>query len=212
MKHIFKTFALVLFVLTSQAFANGNQDEKITIKVLTPSAVKAAIGDFPKPGSVEEAADFKEILDWQNKRSTEECDYAHMQESANIETLFVANNGPLTAKEASKLKKLTFKKYAEAGLNIMIAKRQYKRPRPYDANPEVKPCIDLESSSAFPSGHATIARFYAHLLSEYYPERKASFFKRANEAALNRVIGGVHHPSDIKAGMILGDVIYQLLK
>ena len=34
----------------------------------------------------------------------------------------------------------------------------------------------------------------------------------AYQGALNRVIGGVHHPSDIAAGKDLGDAIYKALK
>lgn len=32
---------------------------------------------------------------------------------------------------------------------------------------------------------------------------------RADEAALLRVIGGVHHPSDIAAGKLLADSLYR---
>jgi acid phosphatase (class A) len=211
MNSLLKLITVTSFLFSFSLLANDESSEKLTIKILTPSAIKSAIGEFPKVGSKEESLDFNELLDWQNKRSTEECDYAESQKSANLENLFVINNGPLTEKEAKRIKRLTFKKYAEAGLNIVIAKKQYNRPRPYNANPEIKPCIELESSSAFPSGHAAIAQFYAHILSEYYPNRRASFFKRSDEAALNRVIGGVHHPSDILAGKKLGNVIYELL-
>jgi acid phosphatase (class A) len=205
---------LISFVL-SMAIISGNSfaaDEKFSIKVLTPSAIKSLLGDFPQTGSTEEVADVKTLIAWQDKRTVEECEYADSQNSSNLTALFSDNNGPLTAEEASKLEKRTFKIYAEAGLSILLAKKLYNRARPYDAHSEVKPCIELETSTSFPSGHATIARFYANVLTEYFPARKAEFFKRADEAALNRVIGGVHYPSDIAAGKKLGDEIYKLLK
>ena len=40
-----------------------------------------------------------------------------------------------------------------------------------------------------------------------FPERAALLLKLGDQAALNRVIGGVHHPSDIAAGKKLGDAI-----
>jgi acid phosphatase (class A) len=48
---------------------------------------------------------------------------------------------------------------------------------------------------------------YARLLAVIYPERAEVFRAQGDQAALNRVIGGVHHPSDIIAGKKLGDIL-----
>jgi acid phosphatase (class A) len=204
----FLTIISFILIFNANAFAK----EELSVGILTPNSIRKVLGDFPAAGSKEEALDYSILLKLQNTRSTEECDYAESQSKANIKTIFASNNGPLSENEASRLQKTLFKYYAEAGVNILLAKKLYKRPRPYDANPEIKPCIELESSSAYPSGHAAIARVFAHLLSDILPARKEAFFKRANEAAMNRVIGGVHHPSDIIAGVKLGDEIYKLMK
>lgn len=198
------------FFLTNASFAKS--EDKVKFRVFTPSAIKSLLGDFPTAGSAAEAADYKTLLAWQETRTTEQCDNAEAQSSANLKTIFATNNGPLTDKEASFLEKLYIIKYASIGANIFLAKSLYDRQRPYDANPEVKPCIELESSSAYPSGHAAMAFAFAGLLGDQYPEKKAAFFKAAEQAALNRVIGGVHHPSDIVAGKKLGLAIYDLLK
>lgn len=203
---------LASLVLAGIMSTNAMAQENLSITILTPSQIKQVIGEAPAVGSKEEAGDYKALLDWQDKRTVEQCEFAAAQDSANLKTLFVANNGPLSEKEGKTMEILLFKKYAEAGLNIYLAKKQYNRPRPYDANPEVKPCIPLETSSAYPSGHAAIAQFFANELSDYYPERRAAFMKRAKESSMNRVIGGVHHPSDVVAGVKLGDVLYKLLK
>lgn len=97
--------------------------------------------------------------------------------------------------------------YAEAGANIYLAKRIYKRPRPYLTRTELTPCIDKESSYAYPSGHTALARLFARLLSRIYPERTAAFLERADEIAENRVLGGVHHPTDLISGKKLGDAM-----
>ncbi len=211
MQTIFKTLILSVALVTTTNFAFA-KDEKFSISIMTPAAVKTAIGEAPLADSAEEKAEVKALVALQDLRTVEQCDYALSQSSANLKTLFVENNGPLTAKEASQVESATFKNYAQAGLNIYLAKKMYNRPRPYDSHPEVKPCIDLESSTSFPSGHATIARYYANVLSEYFPAKKAAFFKRAAEVSANRLLGGVHYPSDIVAGQKLGDALYELFK
>jgi len=89
--------------------------------------------------------------------------------------------------------------------NGLIAKKTFNRPRPYVANPLIKPCISLENSAAYPSGHTMIARVYARILSAVYPERAEKFLALADQYSEYRVIGGVHHPSDVKSGKILAD-------
>ena len=91
---------------------------------------------------------------------------------------------------------------------LLTAKNYYKRPRPFDyADETVDPCIEKATGYAYPSGHATSARLYARLLGKMYPERAEAFLKRGDEAALFRVLGGVHHPTDIEAGKKLGDAL-----
>ena len=52
-----------------------------------------------------------------------------------------------------------------------------------------------------------MARLFAHVLGTIYPERKDALMKRADEVARNRVLGGVHHPTDVEAGKKMGDVL-----
>ena len=40
-------------------------------------------------------------------------------------------------------------------------------------------------------------------------KKRKSFLKRAEEVGLDRVIGGVHHPSDVEAGKKLGKFLGQ---
>ncbi len=60
---------------------------------------------------------------------------------------------------------------------------------------------------SYPSGHATFAYATAVLLAAMVPEKAAAIFQRAEDFAENRVIGGVHYPTDIEAGKICGAVI-----
>jgi acid phosphatase (class A) len=130
-----------------------------------------------------------------------------MPQTANLENFFAGANGPLTKEEVSKVKIHFAKALVYAGTEIEMAKLYYHRPRPYELHADINPCISKENSKSFPSGHATLARLYAQLLAKYYPEKRNELIERANAIALNRVIGGVHNPTDIEAGKKLGDAL-----
>jgi len=50
------------------------------------------------------------------------------------------------------------------------------------------------------------------MLAELVPSMRKVCLARADEAALDRVIGGVHHPADIEAGKKLADKLYRKYK
>lgn len=204
---VFARFILIA-LLSLSAFA---ADEKKGFELLSAAKIRAALGDYPALGTPASDADFDVLLNWQEIRTEEECAEAKAEEESRLSTMFGGPKGPLTKSEVSKLTLRALPVYAEAGANIYRAKNIWKRPRPYLSNSALKPCIDLESSFAYPSGHTALARTFAHMLSHIWPERRDAFFHRADEVAENRIIGGVHHPSDIVSGKILGDMIAKKL-
>ncbi len=198
MMKLFVIFSLFM----SSAFA---QRIELETKILSPSEVSRLIGPAPKAGSTVDAQDFKAILHIQNKRSAADCALAKRDESLTIETMFGGDIGILNDDETARMTVFLLKAYANAGINAYISKQLFKRPRPYVANSAVKPCISLEESYAYPSGHSLTARLFARIIAKVYPEREDALMKRATQYALNRVIGGVHHPSDVAAAFVLAD-------
>lgn len=198
---MFKLLILATTLVTSSAFA---QHFELETKILTPSEIKKVIGDYPKKGSAAEAQDFKVLLDYQKTRTAADCKLAVENEDTSVGQIF---KGILSEDEAEKMTKFMIKAYASSGINSYIAKKTFDRPRPYNANKNIKPCISLEESSAYPSGHTMIARLYARVLAEVYPERAEKVLEAAAKYAESRVIGGVHHPSDVKAGVTLADYL-----
>lgn len=90
---------------------------------------------------------------------------------------------------------------------IKQAKEYYNRPRPYVASSKVKPVADHPPNASYPSGHSAFAYTTAILLSEALPEKKTQIFNRAASYAHNRVVAGVHYPTDIDAGRASAEVI-----
>jgi acid phosphatase (class A) len=200
MKFILLSLSVMLF--SASAFA-----EPEFIKILSSKEIRKALGQYPALGSEESAKDFAVLKNYQATRTEAQCADAAKEETTTVTTFFAGKNGPLSRAEADEIHSGLLKVYAEAGVNIYLAKKLYKRPRPYLTDAEIKPCISLEDSYAYPSGHATLARMFARVLSRLYPERSAAFMKRADEIGTNRVLGGVHHPSDIEGAKKLGDLL-----
>lgn len=78
----------------------------------------------------------------------------------------------------------------------------YHRPRPFSVLP-VRQLL-FENEWSFPSGHS--AFFFALAAAVYFYDKKwgAWFFIGALLITASRIIAGVHYPSDILGGMIIG--------
>jgi len=91
-------------------------------------------------------------------------------------------------------------------------KKHYNRPRPRNADPRIHPCVKLNIEDAsYPSGHAAQGIIWASILSEIYPDRRDQLMARGEEMGQDRVIGGVHYPSDVRAGREIGEAIVKKL-
>ena len=80
-----------------------------------------------------------------------------------------------------------------------------KRPRPYITYPDIN-ALDTEGSPSFPSGHTSAAFGLATSLSLHYPKWYVVVpsFAWAGLTGYSRMYLGVHYPSDVVAGMIIG--------
>ncbi|MGX5839547.1 acid phosphatase [Mesorhizobium sp. ArgA1] len=96
---------------------------------------------------------------------------------------------------------------ATEGAVVDPAKDVWKRPRPHQLSDLVKPVVKLSSSGSWPSGHATVGTMMGIILADMVPEKRPEIMARAAQYAHNRVVGGIHYPSDVEMGRISGSVI-----
>lgn len=80
----------------------------------------------------------------------------------------------------------------------------YNRPRPFEALEGVRKLIEHTGGGSFPSGHAALAFAVATAVSFYYPKTSILFFLAAFSIGFGRVAAGVHWPSDILGGAVVG--------
>jgi acid phosphatase (class A) len=138
---------------------------------------------------------------------------------------FTAENIPIAAAFIRKVGR-------ETGAQVNLVKDCWERPRPFVVSAEVhppgtmaqdmaikpgapekntaphdasSPCRPVETpafSYSYPSGNSNFGATTALLLAAMVPEKRSEIFARGWEFGENRLIAGVHFPSDIESGRI----------
>ena len=96
-------------------------------------------------------------------------------------------------------------------INVGV-KSLFRRTRPLRQEHE-RHFLRQPRSSSFPSGHATSGFMAAALLSEGQPRwRRIGWHVVASVVAGSRVHVGIHHPSDVVAGAVIGTGLGHLVR
>jgi acid phosphatase (class A) len=169
----------------------------------------ALIGTFPRPGSDRYKADVAILVWLQHARTREDIQRAESEVSYRL-GIFSAVLGrdldsgryPLT---------LALGEQARQDLRAVTAaiKPKFTRQRPFQAMPRlIKPAIDRENTSSYPSGHSAWGVMEAMLLvalqPQLQPREQEAILARGRLVGYDRSLGGVHYPSDVEAGQKLG--------
>jgi acid phosphatase (class A) len=143
-----------------------------------------------------------ELLDLQNHRTPAEVAAAQADRKKDVSRFYpVLGLDPVHPPDMPALQKFTDRAEAEIGPYVRKAKAKFRRLRPYEIEPKLKPCIgDVKGDLSYPSGHATYGYLMGYLLSELVPERRLLLMRRAEEFARQRLVCGIHFRSDIEAG------------
>lgn len=89
---------------------------------------------------------------------------------------------------------------------FVLLKNFIKRPRPADSTTLLRAFIKPADRFSFPSGHTAAAFVMATLVAVFYPVGASLMLAFALLIGLSRVLLGVHYPSDVVAGAVLGGV------
>lgn len=89
------------------------------------------------------------------------------------------------------------------------AKYTYQRARPSAVDSTLPTLLDTPNSPSYPSEHAVAAGAASTVLSYLFPDQAGDFAAKAEQAAHSRLVAGVHYPSDVEAGLALGQAVAQ---
>jgi len=90
----------------------------------------------------------------------------------------------------------------EAGTVSPSLKELWGRPRPFVTDKTVHAICEQKIEPSYPSGHSMVSYLEAFTLAQMVPEHASEILARASDYAHNRVICGVHYPSDTEASRL----------
>lgn len=100
--------------------------------------------------------------------------------------------------------------FAADGIGGLL-KHLVERPRPCQVLSDARLVVKCLHSFSFPSGHATTSFAAASLIGHYYRKAAVPAFIIAVLVAFSRIYVGVHYPSDVLGGSVLGGAVAGLI-
>jgi acid phosphatase (class A) len=166
----------------------------------------------PALGSERDRQDMNEVLLAERTRTSAEVRQAQADDKEEDIFVFASVLGskfnaaelPLTAALSQHLRE------ASGVINPPL-KLHFGRPRPFVASPQVHPVCEKTASDSFPSGHGMVGTLEALALTQIVPERAPEVLHRLDQYLHNRVVCGVHYPSDVAASRIVSSSLFGLI-
>jgi acid phosphatase (class A) len=154
----------------------------------------------PAPDSAQQKRDLADVLAVQKARTSAQSERALADATAGtfgfadvLGPNFNAQSVPLTAALFDKIR-------GDGAVAFSAGKSAWNRPRPFEVSTDVDPVGDRPGGSSYPSGSSTNGFLTAIVLASMVPEKAVALFARGREFGDDRVILGVHFPSDVEAG------------
>lgn len=180
-------------------------------KYIAPDGIdlRALLPDPPAPHSPISSGEIEIILAAQSDASPASRRRAIDEDNMKV-WLFADALGP-SFNAADKPKTAAFIKQIERDSHAISdrAKKVWNRPRPYIQDPRIKLVTEGPNSNSYPSGHATRASAWTETLCLLVPEKSDAVRARGRLIGLDRIILGVHFPTDVAAGNALGKAIIE---
>lgn len=168
------------------------------------------IPDPPSPGSAPNQAELAELHRIEAARTPAQVTAAKADEAEEDMFAYKTVLGPGFNADALPVT-------AELGVHVKneqsvaggALKTVFSRPRPYQTDKTLHPvCALTEAPNSYPSGHALTGYLEALTLAEIVPEKRTEILARADDYAHNRLVCGVHYPSDIEASRRVAYVVF----
>jgi len=117
----------------------------------------------------------------------------------------ISANATSTAK-AQRVMALVHVAMNDATVAAWYWKQRYHRPSPARLDRALRPSVTSADVPSYPSEHAVLAGAAAAVLKALYPA-DATIASDAQEAGTSRLYAGTNYPSDVAAGLALGEAV-----
>lgn len=194
---------------TQPAAANPTPGKYIAVDALD---FRAILPDPPAPHSAISNGEIEIVLAARADASPDSRRRAAAEEDMKVwlfaEVLGPSFNAAAMPKTAALIKQIERDSKAISD----SAKKIWQRPRPYAQDPRITLETDAPGINSYPSGHATRGTAWTETLCLLAPEKADAIRARGRLIGFDRLILGVHFPSDVAAGNALGKSIVDRMK
>jgi acid phosphatase (class A) len=199
-----RTLLFVALFLVSACATDPIAPPSLSPALTAPDVLKL-LPPAPVRGSLADQQDVAAMLDMQAKRTQAMCDFAQADTDYSLKR-FLAPLGHTLNGDTVQTDRLIDMMSGAIRSAYVDSKNLHKRPRPYNYDVGLVPCISKAppGSYSYPSGHAALGYMMAIMLTQIVPEQRAKWFDRAAGFGRSRVVGGVHFPTDVEAGRTIG--------
>lgn len=162
----------------------------------------------PKPGSAPAKVDLASVHLAEHDRTSSDIAQARADDAQEDIFIYASVLGPhFNAREMPLTAAFSQHLRNDVGVVNPPLKARYNRPRPFLADPTLHAVCEKKTEGSYPSGHAAVGYLTGLVLAQMLPERAGEILARADSYAHNRIVCGVHYPTDIEASKMLALVM-----
>ena len=169
--------------------------------------VRAVLSDPPADNSAITRSEIDRLLALQATRTPADVERLKAEEKFSPYLLTAVLGESFKSKSLPATEALLEFAGADARAVIRAAKSRWTRSRPWVVDARIQPCIEKPTSFSYPSDGTVQSRVWAVVLCEVFPASKEALMAKAERISQDRVLSGVHFPSDVEAGKKLGQAI-----
>jgi undecaprenyl-diphosphatase len=134
--------------------------------------------------------------------------FRRLSRASDYKALWIATSAAVALFDGQRGRRAAVRCLATVGatsvLADLIAKLVFPRPRPDATSLPPERAARRPTSSSFPSGHAASAFAFATAFTQVYPLLGLPVSALAAAVSYARIHTGVHYPSDVVAGALMG--------
>jgi acid phosphatase (class A) len=199
---------VILLVLATQAPALAAEATFVTPDRLDLTKLLAPP---PAPDSEQQKRDLADVLAVQQARTPAQSARALADATAGAFGFADVLGPNFNAQRVPAVAALFQKIGGDAAVAFSAGKDIWNRPRPFVVSADVHPVGDRPGGSSYPSGTSTFGYLTGIILANMVPEKATALFARGREFGDDRIILGVHFPSDVEAGRLAATALAAVL-